>query len=196
MAVSTISQARPHTAYRILEAAFDCIGDLGLSRMTMEDVARRAGCTRQTVYRYFPSKDHLVMALVIREEDRFIEETRRAFAADGDLEDALYQGTLLCLRFARKHPLLDRLLGTDAETLLPYLTTRAQPLIKRARESFLHEIGQKAWVRANVKEQAADVAVRMAFSYALTPPDRPAERIARDMARILTIALTGKEAKR
>jgi len=196
MAASTLARTRPETAERILEAAFDCIGDIGLSRMTMEDVARRAGCTRQTVYRYFPSKDHLVMALVVREEDRFIEETRRAFSADGDLEDALYRGTLVCLRFARTHPLLDRLLGTDAATLLPYLTTRATPLIMRAREAFLREIGRKAWVRADVKDQAADVAVRMAFSYALTPPDRPPERIARDMARILTLALTGKEAKR
>ena len=81
MAASTLARTRPETAERILEAAFDCIGDIGLSRMTMEDVARRAGCTRQTVYRYFPSKDHLVMALVVREEDRFIEETRRAFSA-------------------------------------------------------------------------------------------------------------------
>jgi AcrR family transcriptional regulator len=196
MTATTLVSARPQTARRILDAAFECIEDVGLSRTTMEDVARRAGCTRQTVYRYFLSKDHLVMALIVREEDRFIEQTRQAFGADGDLEKALYQGTLMCLRFARSHPLLDRLLGTDAETLLPYLTTRAQPLIKRAREAFLHEIGQKVWVRVNVKEQAADVAVRMAFSYALLPPDRPPERIARDMARILTVALTGKEAKR
>ena len=196
MAATVLTRTRPQTAERILEAAFDCIGDVGLARTTMEDVARRAGCTRQTVYRYFPSKDHLMMALVVREEDRFIEETRSAFSTDGDLEDALYRGTLICLRFARSHPLLDRLLGTDAATLLPYLTTRAAPLIARAREAFLREIGRKAWVRSNVKDQAADVAVRMAFSYALTPPDRPPERIARDMARILTVALTGKEAKR
>ena len=187
---------RADTRQRILDSAFACLGEQGLVRTTMEDVARRAGVTRQTVYRYFPSKDDLIMALVLREEDRFIEGTRTAFAADGTLQEALYHGFLYCLRFAREHPLLDRLLRSDAESLLPYLTTRAAPLLKRAREAFLNEIGRKAWVRANVSDQAADVAVRMTLSYALTPPDRPAERVARDIARILTIALTGKEARR
>src|SRR2546423_15714884 len=107
MATTTLVHARLQTAERILDAAFDCIGDVGLSRTTMEDVARRARLTRQTIYRYFPSKDHLVMGLVMREEDKFIDGTRRAFAGDGDLEEALYHGTLFCLRFARKHPLLD-----------------------------------------------------------------------------------------
>ena len=191
-----LARPKADTASRILDAAFACFGDQGLGRTTMEDVARRAGITRQTVYRYFPSKDDLVMALVLREEDRFIEGTRRAFAADGTLEEALYRGVLYCLRFAREHPLLDRLLRSDAESLLPYLTTRARPLIKRAREAFLQEVGRKAWVRANVSDQVADLAVRMTLSYALTPPDRPTDRVAKDMARILSIALTGKEARR
>jgi AcrR family transcriptional regulator len=195
-ATELLARPKADTAQRILDAAFACFGDQGLSRTTMEDVAKRAGITRQTVYRYFPSKDHLVMALVLREEDRFIDGTRRAFAREGSLEDALYHGTLYCLRFAREHPLLDQLLRSDAASLLPYLTTRAGPLIKRAREAFLQEVGRKAWVRANVSEQVADLAVRMTLSYALTPPDRPVDRVAKDMARILTIALTGKEAKR
>jgi len=33
------------------------------------------------------------------------------------------------------------------------------------------------------------------ISYALTPPERRPEDVARDLARILTLALTGKEAK-
>lgn len=196
MSTDLLVRARPRTEQRILDAGFACFGDQGLGRTTMEDVARRAGVTRQTIYRYFPSKDDLVMRLVLREEDRFIEGTRRAFAADGTLEEAISHGVLYCLRFAREHPLLDRLLRSDAESLLPYLTTRARPLIQRARQAFLQEVGRKALVRTNVWEQVADLAVRMTLSYALTPPDRPVDRVARDMARILTIALTGKEAKR
>src|SRR5947208_6004685 len=107
------------TRARILDGAFECISDIGLVRTKMEDVARAAGVSRQTVYRYFPSKDHLILALVLREEEEFLNGVRTAFANEPQLEQACYQGFLFCLRFAREHPLLDRLLATDPETLLP-----------------------------------------------------------------------------
>ena len=186
---------RIDTASRILSAAFDCISDVGLGRTTVEDVARAAGITRQTVYRYFPSKDHLITALVLREEEKILDGIRAAFEADPDLESSLRDGLLFCLRFVREHPLLDRLLSTDPETLLPYLTVRAAPAIRRARDVFKQLIVQKAWVRANIVDAAVDAAVRVALSYALTPPDRSPEVVARDLAQILTMALTGKEVR-
>src|SRR5438105_281665 len=72
---------RRETQARIMDAAFACVAELGLGRTTMDDVARRAGVSRQTVYRYYPSKDQLVMALVLREEDKFLDGIRAAFAA-------------------------------------------------------------------------------------------------------------------
>jgi len=196
MAVAAPTGLRPDTSSRILDSAFDCIREIGLTRTTIEDVAKAARLSRQTIYRYFPSKDHVVMALVLREEENFLDGARSAFAAHDDLEEALYHGTLFCLRFARQHPLLDRLLRTDPETLLPYLTTRAGPVIIRAREVFARQAQLKTWVRADLVEEAADMAVRVIISYALTPPDRSPEVVARDLARILTLALTGKEATR
>src|SRR5438552_11690887 len=119
---------RSPTRLRILDATFGAVRDFGVSRTTVEDVAQRAGLSRQTVYRYFPSKDHLILALVLREEEKFLSGVRTAFSATADLEDACYRSFLFCLRFAREHPLLDRLLASDPETLLPYLTTRAGPV--------------------------------------------------------------------
>jgi len=95
---------RRETQARIMDAAFACVAELGLARTTMDDVARRAGVSRQTVYRYYPSKDQLVMALVLREEDKFLDGIRAAFAADPELERALYDGLLFCLRFAGSTP--------------------------------------------------------------------------------------------
>jgi AcrR family transcriptional regulator len=187
---------RPDTQARILEAAFDSVAAFGLTRLTMDEVARRTGVSRQTVYRYFPSKDQLVMALVLREEEAFLDGVRAAFAADDRLERALFDGILFCLRYARQHPLLDKLLATDAETLLPYLTTRAGPMMARAREVLKSLAASKAWVRAGLVDQVGDTLVRVILSYALSPPDRPAEDVARDLARIVTVALTGKEEPR
>ena len=193
---SSTPGARVDTPSRILEAAFSCVADLGLARTTMDDVARKAGVSRQTVYRYYASKDQLVMALVLREEEKFLDGIREAFARDPDLEQALEDGLLFCLRFAREHPLLDRLLATDPGTLLPYLTIKAGPMIVRAREVMTSLVASKAWVRTDVLESATDAMVRTVISFAMTPPDRPPTDVARDLARVLTAALTGKEAKR
>ena len=57
------TDVRVTTPARILDATFRALQDFGLTRLTVEDVAQRAGLSRQTVYRYFPSKDHLMIAL-------------------------------------------------------------------------------------------------------------------------------------
>jgi AcrR family transcriptional regulator len=196
MAAAVPVLTRPDTPERILQAAFDCIRDVGLSRTTVEYVARAAGFSRQTIYRYYPSKDHMIMALVLREEEKFLDGIRVAFAARTDLEHALRDSILFCLRFAREHPLLERLLASDPETLLPFLTTRSGPVIDRAREVLIELIGTKAWVRADVYREAADAAVRVVISHALAPPKRPVEDVATDLARILALALVAKEATR
>src|ERR671937_3000254 len=94
------TEVREGTRARILDAAFAAVRDFGVSRTTVEDVAQRAGLSRQTVYRYFPSKDHLVLALVLREEEKFIDGTRRAFEENDDLEVAIEQAMAFTLRFA------------------------------------------------------------------------------------------------
>ena len=50
------------TAERILDAALEQFVLVGIRRSSVEDVARRAGVTRVTVYRRFPRKDALVEA--------------------------------------------------------------------------------------------------------------------------------------
>src|ERR671931_184210 len=97
------TDVRASTPARILDAAFLAVGDFGLS---MEDVAGRAGLSRQTVYRYFPSKDSLIVALVSREEEKFLDGVRAAFVEHEDIETAIRESVRFVLRYARDHPLL------------------------------------------------------------------------------------------
>src|SRR4051812_50116320 len=64
------------TAERIVSGALAQFEESGIRRTTMEDVARRAGVARVTVYRRFANKDRLVEAVVLR-------EARRVFSALG-----------------------------------------------------------------------------------------------------------------
>lgn len=181
------------TATRILDAAFRAAATFGLSRFTMDDVARLAQLSRQTVYRYFDSKDSLVVALVYREEERFLDGARAAYGAHDRLEDAMRQATLFCLRTAREHPLLDRLLESEPEVLLPYLTTRGAGLVSRARAVMEELATERGNVRGELVHRVADLGVRAIVSYTITPSDEDPEDIAREIARILTSVLEVEE---
>lgn len=58
---------------RILDAADEIIRERG-SAMRIADVARALGVTRQTVYRYFPGTQALLVATAMRSADGFLEQ--------------------------------------------------------------------------------------------------------------------------
>ena len=177
------------TRTRILDAAFRTVATYGLSRFTVDDVARTADLSRQTVYRYFDSKDALIVALVFREEEEFIEGVRRAHAEAATLVEAMERAMLYCLRLAREHPLLDRLLESEPEVLLPYLTTRAGGLIARGRAVIEELAAARSDVRPELVHRAADLATRAVISYVLTPGDDAPEGVARETATVLSAVL-------
>lgn len=59
---------------RILSAVDDEVAEHGAAGLRLADVARRIGVTRQTVYRYFPNADALLMASSMRAVDGFIDQ--------------------------------------------------------------------------------------------------------------------------
>ena len=61
---------------RILRAALEQAELVGMRRTTMDDVARRSGVGRATLYRRFPTKAALTDAIVLAEVRRFLEGRR------------------------------------------------------------------------------------------------------------------------
>ncbi len=58
--------ARVDTGERILAAAASCVVDFGVDRVTLAEIARRAGVSRPTVYRRWPDTRSIVAALLTR----------------------------------------------------------------------------------------------------------------------------------
>lgn len=58
---------------RILDAVDEVVAEHGAA-IRLADVARRLGITRQTVYRYFPNADALLIASSMRAVDGFIDQ--------------------------------------------------------------------------------------------------------------------------
>jgi AcrR family transcriptional regulator len=187
------TDVRIATPARILDATFRALQDFGLSRLTVEDVAQRAGLSRQTVYRYFPSRDHLMIALVSREEERMLDGVRAAFLAHDDLETAVARSTTFVLELAREHPLLDRLLASDQQAFLPYVTTRALPAIVRARETMVALLMERV---PDADEEflrtVVDGTTRAIVSYMITPSDRSPDEIGTAISALVMAALQPK----
>ncbi len=69
----------------ILDAAVEVIGQRGLSA-PMEEIARRAGVSKQTVYNHYGSKAELVKALMARRVARITAPLREPGAVDNPRE--------------------------------------------------------------------------------------------------------------
>ena len=69
--MSRSEQAEPAgKAAKIIEAARDAFFEHGYEAVSMDEVAKRAGVAKQTVYSYYPSKDALFLAVHADQRDR------------------------------------------------------------------------------------------------------------------------------
>src|ERR1700712_4050128 len=63
-------------ADRVLDAAERCLRRSGIRRTTMIEVAEEAGISRAWLYRHFPDKDSLVLAVLVRSDEAFWARAR------------------------------------------------------------------------------------------------------------------------
>src|SRR5213078_4269326 len=54
---------------RILTTAYDLFARRGIRDVGVDEVIEKAGVAKATLYRYFPTKNHLVLAFLERRED-------------------------------------------------------------------------------------------------------------------------------
>src|SRR5262245_11662035 len=103
-----VDEAADRTSRRILDAALSEAAAVGLQRITVEDVVRRAGVSRMTAYRRYPRRDDLVEALVRRETQRFLAAVADAIDAVEDAQEGVAEAFIAAVTFAREHPMLRR----------------------------------------------------------------------------------------
>jgi AcrR family transcriptional regulator len=56
----------PHIDGAVLDKTVEVLSQVGYARLTLEEVARRAGTTKPSIYRRWPSRQHLVLAALVR----------------------------------------------------------------------------------------------------------------------------------
>lgn len=177
----SVTSAEPSVEERLLAAALETASIHGLARLSMGDVAKRAGLSRQTLYRYYSSRDALVSALVASETAKVIDQVARAALVTADPQASLEAALATALRVVRDHPLLDRLLRTEPEALLPLLATEGSPAMTQVRtvvEAVLADRTPELGRDPVARRRFADVVTRLLVSYAVSAPDDPPEVVA------------------
>jgi AcrR family transcriptional regulator len=104
-----------------LDAARDCILDVGWRRTTLTEVARRAGVSRMTIYRTWADMPTLLGDLMTREWTGVVTEQ---VAADGPAIRQIADGIVGTARQLRQNELFVRIIELDPELILPYLFSR------------------------------------------------------------------------
>jgi AcrR family transcriptional regulator len=165
---------------RILEATYACIARWGISKTTIEDAAREAGISRATLYRQFPGgRDELISATIAWEELRFFTRLYNELHDAPTLGEVLERGLPFAHEAIVEHEVLQQVLRTEPELLLPKLTvesTRVTALISGFLVPYLSGQRLKPGVEVH---RAADLLARLILSYITTPGrwdlDDPAE---------------------
>lgn len=128
---------------RLVTAAQACFDRQGVAKTTIDDVAREAHVSRATVYRYVRDRDELVLLVLRRESDRFLQRLREHLDGERRLDRALVESVVFGVTEGRRDPKLAQLVGAGAIpdlpgtwTVLYEQTLRALgPTLDRARDA-------------------------------------------------------------
>lgn len=155
---------------RIVEATYACVARRGMAKTTVEDVAREAGISRATVYRAFPGgRDELVDATVSWAVFDFFAKLYDRIQGATDLEEVMERGIMFAHRSIVEHEVLQRVMQTEPDTLLPALTVesiRIREGIAQVLAPFVVDRGLAPGVDLG---DAADFLARMVLSYISAP---------------------------
>lgn len=105
-----------------LDAARECILDVGWRRTTLTEVARRAGVSRMTIYRAWSDMPALLGDLMTREWGTLV--AARVDASAVPTPEAIADAILATVGALRENELFTRIVELDPELILPYLLAR------------------------------------------------------------------------
>ncbi|WP_460749495.1 TetR/AcrR family transcriptional regulator [Nocardiopsis oceani] len=170
-----VGHAEEHdaTTTRVLDAAYEQFCRMGIRRSTMEDVGRRAGVSRITVYRRFTTKDALVENVVRREFrryfDRFLTDIERAES----VAERVILGFASSLRAIRAHPLIGVLLDAEPDVVVPSMISDGGRTLATVRAFVAGQLRleqQAGTISPDLEvDRVAELMVRVSASFLIVP---------------------------
>jgi len=155
---------------RIVEATYACVARRGLAKTTVEDAAREAMVSRATVYRAFPGgREELLNAVVSWGMLEFFTRLYEHVQDADGLEQVMERGIMFAHRAILEHDVLQRVMQTEPDKLLPALTFESIRIRRGIATFLVPYLVQRGLAPGVDLDEAADFLARMVVSYMSAP---------------------------
>ncbi len=172
----------------ILDGMRDLLLTRDWSAITLADVARAAGISRQTIYNEFGSRQGLAQGYALRLADRLVDVIDAQIQQnEGNIYAAFVQGFRAFFTESASDPLVISLLNGEAKPdLLQLITVDSAPIITHCSQRLTRSFAD-SWVQHSVEDAGvlARAIVRLCLSYVSMPPESDHD-VADDLARLMT----------
>ena len=155
----------------ILDTARTVFETYGVRRANIGDVATRAGVSRSTIYRRFPTKDDLFEKVVRREAEIFFTTLDQATTGCNP-QEAVIEAFALGVRLVHDSPLYSRIVESEPELFGLFSRSQVFPIGQFA-DGIAHTVRRCG---ADIPEadlaNVADILLRVALGIIVFPTDR------------------------
>jgi AcrR family transcriptional regulator len=177
-----------------LDAARDCILDVGWRRTTLTEVARRAGVSRMTIYRTWSDMPQLLSDLMTREWGGVVADALADEDPENPTVERLVGDIVGTVQRLRENELFVRIVDLDPELILPYLFSRrgrSQDAILELTVAALREAQAAGEVRSGNPELMARAMLLAAHGFVLSAHTMVGDDVSLDDLDVeLRLALT------
>lgn len=165
----------PDTTRHILDAAVVEFERHGFRRVALEDVAKRAGVSRTTIYRRFANKDELVGAVIERENVELFADIAAELNEAGPQSNYYVEAFTLSILKFRRHRVLHQMITEEPGLVLELAGRYHRAAIDRMAEALrvIFPPGFAERIGSDAVDELADCILRYAAMVLLLPSARP-----------------------
>lgn len=166
----------------ILDAALIEFDRHGIRKVALDDVARRAGVSRTTIYRKFANKDELVSAVIDRENARLFADIADELRTARPQSNYYVEAFTAAILHSRRHRVLSRMIAEEPALTLDLARRHDRAAVQRIEQALrvIFPPGFADRIGAAAVGELADLTWRYALMALLLPaaePLRTAEQI-------------------
>lgn len=139
---------------RIIEATVKCFRRFGINKTSMDDIARAAKVSRPTIYRYFPSRNHLAIEVLVREIRDHTRLVVPVIDEHAYPPRALTEGIIFDIATAREHPYTSIIVSDAGAELLSSVAGSEDAMLAAMSEQWLPALSrwrEDGYLRADLK---------------------------------------------
>ncbi len=157
----------------ILKAALELFQQYGMNKITVRDIAERAGVSHVTIYKHFQDKNDIMRQIIKTQSLAVLERLREMMVADIPLEEKLntliFQRAKIAAQSNRNQ--IFRIIANDPE-LRDYFISVWQKEASRMELVLLEEGIRKGYANTNITKETMQLYLEIIFDGLLSNESR------------------------